>query len=385
MDYKANLFDYLAWRGDVSLQDSPFNEVDGMILARLSYAPFQLVMTEGIQQNGTVLQNRDLVREHYYELSMVMQQLIGHPDIKKEVLDITDIRLFDALSNSNRFKNLYIGNFVDMYDREKEIQFSGFVVKIAEKRYCVVYRGTDNTLIGWKEDLNMGFICPIPSQILAKDYLEDFALHVKGELVIAGHSKGGNLAAYAAAFCEEKIQKRIGTVYNYDGPGFDDSVLETDGYQRICKKIKTYVPQGSLVGMLLGHKEEHQVVHSSELFGPIQHDVYSWEILGPKFVYEDGVNSTSLYVDHAMKDWLSNMDKTQRERFVEAAFSLISETPDKTLAGIRENWLQNGMIILRSLKHMDNESREIIQEGMSLFFKSARNVNIHNSEDTAKE
>ncbi len=374
MEYKANLFDYLKWRGDVTMEQSPFNEIDGMILARLVYAPFGLVLTDGEQLSGSELPDRTLVREHYYELKSVMELLLAVPEIEKRVLDAEDVKLFAELAKSPRFMHLYLGDFIDLFDKKEEIQFAACVVRISDKLHCVTYRGTDSTLIGWKENFNMGFICPIRSQVLAKEYLEDFAEHVRGKLLLAGHSKGGNLASYAAAFCNVKIQKRIQTVYNYDGPGFEEKVLEEEGFQRICDRIRTFVPQASMVGMLLGHKEQHQVVHSTEVRVPIQHNMYSWEVLGTRFVYEESVNSTSVYLDHTMKDWLASMDIEKRERFVEAAYSLIADTPDKTLSGLLSNWKQNSKLVLRSLIQMDEESKKTISEGMSLFFKCARNA-----------
>ena len=385
MEYKANLFDYLNWRGDVTMEQSPFNEIDGMIFSRLSYAPFGLVAEDGVQFSGRELPDRKLLHGNFYSLGMMMHRLLAIKEIEKQVLENDDVRLFEALAESERFKNLYLGNFIDLYDEVEEIQFSAYVIKISEQQFCVTYRGTDSTLVGWKENFNMGFICPIISQTLAKAYLSAFAKSVKGELILAGHSKGGNLAAYAAAFTEEKIQKRILNVYNYDGPGFDDSVLESEGYQSICEKIRTFVPQASMVGMLLGHKEKHQVVHSTEIRGPIQHNVYSWEVLGARFVYEDSVNAASNYLDHTMKDWLGNMSREQREKFVEAVYSLISGTPDKTLAGMKSNWKVNSKLILHSLVNMDEESRNIISEGMALLFKSAKRATFGNFTENTKE
>lgn len=385
MEYKANLFDYLAWRGDVTFEQSPFNEIDGMIFARLVYAPFDLVVPDYRQKTGKTLPDQSLVREQYYPIKLLMEQLLAASDLSEHVLDPEDVKLFDALAQSPRFMNLRVGNFVDIFDTVEEIQFAACVFEITPKRFCVTYRGTDSTLIGWKENFNMGFICPISSQILAKEYLEDFAKNVKGELILCGHSKGGNLASYAAAFCGEKVQKRILNIYNYDGPGFEEKVLEAEGFQRICDRIKTFVPQASMVGMLLGHKEEHQVVHSTEIRGPVQHNMYSWEVLGAKFVYEDSVNNASVYLDHTMKDWMASMDTEQRARFVEAVYSLISGTSDKTLAGMRSNWLQNSKIILHSLKNMDEESKKVISEGMSLFFKCAKKASFWSNTEHTKE
>lgn len=357
MDYKENLFDYLKRSGGIKFEEMPFHKIDGMILSRFSYAPF-----------GLVMQEED---DRFRRLKDVAEELLRCPRIEEEVLYAEDIKLIRMLGESRRFGDLLIGNYVDLYDREDEVQFSAITIRFGDGTCGIVFRGTDNTLIGWKEDLNMGFIFPIASQRYAKEYLEETAEKEEGSVRLMGHSKGGNLAVYAAAFCEEKVQARIVDVYNYDGPGFDDSVLESDGYERICEKIHTFVPQASVVGMLLGHKEEHQVVHSQEFRGPYQHNVYSWEVQGTEFSYESGVTKTSRYLDSTLKEWMANMDKEERELFVETVFSLLSDTTATTLQEMKKGWRENTQLILKSMKNMDEETKKHMKTGISLFMKCA--------------
>ncbi len=359
MEYKANLFDYLKWRGDISFKGSPFNKIDGMILSRFSYAPFELVFKNG--ENG------------FQRLSDVTEKMLARNDIENIVLDPEDVELFRLLGESGRFRDLMVGNFADRYDREDEVQFSAITIRFSEDTYGIAYRGTDNTLIGWKEDLNMGFILPVASQLYAKEYLEDIAKRTGASIVLMGHSKGGNLAVYAAAFCQEEVQGRIADVYNYDGPGFEESVLETEGYGRICERIHTFVPQSSVVGMLLGHKEEHQVVHSQEFRGLSQHNVYSWEVQGKEFLYEEDVTKKSRYLDNTMKNWIAGMDKEKREMFVEALYSLVSDTRAKTLKEMKNDWVENSQLIIKSMKNMDEGTKQYIKDGIALFIKCAWN------------
>jgi hypothetical protein len=358
MEYKTNLFDYLKWRGDLSFETSPFNHIDGMILSRFSYAPFGLVLPE----KG----------DFFCSVREVAEKLIKDSRTPENVLIEDDVELIRQLGESPRFSELMIGCYVDLYDRTDEVQFSAIALRFSEEEYGIVFRGTDNTLIGWKEDLNMGFEFPIASQRYAKEYLETFAEKYPGSYLLMGHSKGGNLASYAAAFCAPPVQERIRGVYNYDGPGFDESVLKEEGFKRICKRVYTYVPQGSVVGMLLGHLEEHQVVHSMEFRGPFQHNVYSWEVQGKDFIYEEGVTKTSKNLDLTMKTWMANMDREKRELFVEALFSLVADTNAKTFKDMKNDWMQNSQIIFKSMKQMDEETRTYIKEGIALFMKCAR-------------
>lgn len=353
------LFDYLDWRGDLPMDAVPFQEIDGMILSRFVYAPFHLTSLKSARQ--------------FVSVSGILKELLAIPNLSEKVLDEGDIALFKALEKSPRFCHLKIGNFVDLFDTERELQFSACSFAITPNLSCICYRGTDNTLIGWKENFNMGFSCPIPSQELALQYFESYAKSTTASLILAGHSKGGNLAAYASAFCQPDIQQRIETVYSYDGPGFVAKILSAPEYLSICQKIHTYVPQSSMVGILLGHKEEHSIVHSMETRIPFQHNIYSWCIYGTSFVLEDTLSDTSRYFDSTMRDWLSSMSYEQRERFVEAVFSIVSSTNARTLDDLKTNLLSNSKRIFQNMRSLDDETKKDISEGLSLFLQSAKN------------
>lgn len=359
MNTGYTMFDYLDWRGDLPMTAIPIQEIDGMILSRFVYAPFHL----------TSLKNA----KHFVKVSKIIKELLSIPNLSDKVLDLEDIALFRALKKSPRFFNLKIGNFVDLFDAKRQLQFCACTFEITPNLSCICYRGTDNTLIGWKENFNMCFSCPIPSQKLALQYFENYAQHSDNPFMLIGHSKGGNLAVYASAFCSPQLQQRIQTVYSYDGPGFVSKILTTPEYLSICNKIHTYVPQSSIVGMLLGHKEVHSIVHSMESKIPFQHNVYSWCIYGTSFIFEDTLSDTSRYFDSTMQDWLASMSYKQREHFVEGIFSIISSTNVKTLDEFRNNLLGNSKIIFQSMRSLDNETKTVISEGLSLFMKSAKN------------
>ena len=151
----------------------------------------------------------------------------------------------------------------------------------------------------------MGFVFPVPAQELAVDYIEKIASRHSENMLVGGHSKGGNLAVYSAAFCSEAVQNRIEIVYNFDGPGFDEKVLQKDGYKRICNKVNTFVPQSSVVGMLLNHEERYIIVHSTQL-GLLQHDLYSWSVQIDSFICLEAVDNTGRFIDYTLKAWIAN-------------------------------------------------------------------------------
>ena len=307
----TTLFDYLSWRGDLPLSADPFHEVDGVILARFTYMPFHRVLQRDSLTPTTV--------------EAVCRALLALPDIETAVRRRGDTDLLRALVESPRYKGMVLTAYADRLDAESQTQFSAITVKLEEGHYCVAYRGTDNTLIGWKEDFNMAFICPVPAQLSAVKYLERIAAGTDGALMLGGHSKGGNLAVYAGAFCSEAAQQRIELVYNFDGPGFDQKILDQAGYEAICPRVRTFVPQSSVVGMLLGHEEQYTVVHSQET-GLTQHNIYTWDVERESLSYLDTVTHGSRFIDRTLKDWLAGMSVEQRAVLVDTVYEVMQQT-----------------------------------------------------------
>lgn len=216
----------------------------------------------------------------------------------------------------------------------------------------------------------MSYLCPIPGQITAAEYVHRMAALTEGRLILCGHSKGGNLAVYAGAFCGEEIQERIDAVYNYDGPGFFEDVLQSGGYRGICGKIHTFIPQFSVVGMLLGRGEKSSVVHSTEN-GLHQHDMYSWEMRGPGFVHLGTVTGGSRFVDSALTGWIAEMTPEQFELFADAIYKVMEDTNAKTLHQMRENLFDTVVSIVHSVGDMDEDTRRAVMECVKLLVINA--------------
>ncbi|MBO5479296.1 MAG: DUF2974 domain-containing protein [Clostridia bacterium] len=243
----ANIFDYLIWRGDLSVNQSEFNEIDNLILARFSYFPFDNILKENetitIEEAGKRFEKLDIEKE--------------------KILQKEDIDLFPALAKSKRFSQMKITKYINKVSQEEEKQFSAITILMPDDTTYISFRGTDNTLVGWKEDFNMSFQEKVPSQLDAVEYTKQVANQYSNLLRIGGHSKGGNIAVYAASFCSSDIQDRIINVYNNDGPGFHETVISNPKYQRILPKVHTFVPQTSIIGRLLYHEENYTVVQST--------------------------------------------------------------------------------------------------------------------------
>ncbi len=351
----TNILDYLLWRGDIAFENDPFNEIDGAICARLSYLPFERILKAGEE----------------ITLKNAAEKMLKIENIEEKVLIKDDYKLIKALKESNRYNSAYAFGFVHKTDRQSQTQFCALTLRLSDNLFCVCFRGTDNTLIGWKEDFNMGLMCPVPAQRSAAEYLEKILSGFDNKFIIAGHSKGGNLAVYSAAYCREDLKNKITAVYNYDGPGFTDTVLESDGYKNICKRVNTFVPQSSVVGMLLGHKENFFTVHS-ENSGLMQHDIYSWDVEGKNFIFLESVNNSSVFVDSTVKAWFSDLTPYQLEVFVEAVFKVANETNAETLHEMGEKWFDSAVSVLKSVKNLDETTRKTAMEAIKILLKSTK-------------
>lgn len=353
----ANIFDYLEWRGDLIMEKAQFNHVDALILSRLSYIPF----------DGIVL-SRDFPR---ISISKAADIFFTLNEPAYEVYMPQDADLLKVLAESRRFKDMKLSGYVNEVDYESQKQFSAVMIDIEDGTHFISYRGTDDTLVGWKEDFNMSFMTPVPAQKEAARYLEKAAETVPGHIRLGGHSKGGNLAVYAASFCTEAIQERIVEVYNNDGPGFDSAVTAGKGYLNVSKKIKTFIPQSSIVGMLLEHEEEYIIIHSTQI-GLLQHDVYSWKVMRDNFICLDTVTNSSKFIDKTLKDWLSVLEAEQRAQFIEAIFGIFTATNAQTLKGLTANWYKNALLVLKSLKDMDEPVKQAVSQVLLLLIKAAK-------------
>ncbi len=352
----ANIIDYLVWRGDLSFERDPLNEVDGAILARLTYQRFEML--------DEPLENKTL--------SSAVERILSIPGIEEKTLFKNDYDFMKKIVISPRFKDLVIINYTDIIQKENQTQFSALTLLDDKNNTLLVfYRGTDNTLVGWQEDFNMAFVTPLPGQIKAVEYLEEMSGKTDGRIYVGGHSKGGNLAVYAGAFAPEKLQDRIERVFNYDGPGFEEKIIKEGGFDRMKGRISTFVPQSSVVGMLLEHEEDYTIVHSERTF-IMQHDIYSWDVEGKSFQILEEVDDSSRFVDLTLKEWLKNMDKDEREAFVEGIFTVMEKGNYSTLREMKENWLSSGMNMIKGAMELTPEQRKSVTEALSLLLKSSK-------------
>ena len=350
----ACILDYLDWRGDLPLQAVPFCEVDAVILTRLSYLPFGGVVGEAPVSLG--------------DAAARVRRLLGPEGDGREVRNGRDFLLLDALVDSPRFSVLSLAGYVERFDKEAEKQFSAITVLLPDGIF-VAYRGTDGTVIGWKEDFNMGLADHVPAQTDAVAYLEEAAGRYPGTIRVGGHSKGGNLAVYAAAFCAPEIQARILSVQNNDGPGFPDAVAARESFRRILPRVHTYLPQSSVVGLLMGHGEAYTIVHSTNS-GLKQHDMYSWEVARDHLAVAEGFTEGSRFFDATVKNWFAAMPVEQRKELIDGIYSVITSSDAEAVAELRGG--KSALTMLKAAAELDEETRHVVFEAFRAFFSSAK-------------
>lgn len=358
----ANILDYLDWRGDLTLEQSPFNEVDNLILAELSFVQFDGIVP-GVGE-GEAVMLKDAA-EQYFDVC----HPDGAPSMGVLVPDAIPVML-RKMAASERFGSMKLNAYVDQFDMKSEKQFAALSVECGDGTVYLSFRGTDDTIIGWKEDFNLACLPEIPAQKEAVEYAAAVAgMYPRTKLRLGGHSKGGNLAVYAAVFCPAAVQKKIESVWSNDGPGFHSSLLEEPGHQRIAEKITTIVPKSSVVGMLLAHDEDYTVVDSDQQ-GLMQHDGFSWQLMGARFVHLRNVDRHARIHDQVIREWVQNMSQEQRQRFTDGLFSILEASGAVTLSDLKDEGLKSAAAMIKAMTTMDKDTREALHHATKLLFKS---------------
>ena len=333
----GTLFDYVLWRGDLTFEQAPFNEVDSLIFSLLSYVDFKGIVSEW----------------HFSEPISLQAAATGffmrNPDPRKTSIGLIvpkDIlRLLKAVKETKRFRRVGMLAYVNRIDLEEQTQFSAVTFLLGTGESVVAFRGTDDTIVGWKENFNMSFMDVVPAQKHATEYLNTAAQYIPDKLYVTGHSKGGNLSVYSAVHADSEAKKRILSVWNFDGPGFRDRILNDPNYLKMKPQIKTLLPESSLVGMLLEHEDDYIVIKSRQK-GFLQHNGLNWEVMGSGFIRLKSISSESRRTDKTLKQWVETMTLEQREQLCEALYRILSSDHALTLTdlvSVKNRWLIRGL------------------------------------------
>lgn len=338
---------YIMYFKDVTFDESPFNDVDNVIFSSLIYINFDNLIDKPLTLK---------------ELGKKFFNVIDYKEIKKEPVVVRrTIDNFELLFNGHRYKDIVISDYQKIIDDEK--QFCAMKLKSKYFTY-IVYQGTDDSVIGWKEDFQMIYKFPVPSQQMAIDYINRVIKFSDRNIIVGGHSKGGNLAMTAGMCCKKSIKRRIKTVYNNDGPGFRLRQINSHDYKEMLPKLKTFVPEESVVGLMLRHTKNIKVIKSSGR-GIFQHNLNNWKCYGPILI-EGKLSKNSEELDKKVLSWLNRHDDDKRKKLVDTLFDTLNSCDITLISQLRQFKLSRVLRIIKLSKDIDKESKDLVLSALKV-------------------
>lgn len=351
----GTILDYLREYGDYSLEEKPFSDVDSLVISQFSYLKFDGIVP-GPEEGRAPVSVAQIAAHADYD------HLYADERYRKD-----NTALFTGVLKSRRFGEMRLWNYVNQIEPEQESQFSAVVCGLSEEIVYVVFRGTDENIVGWKEDLNLAFSEPVPGQRRSVAYLTQAAQTFSGPFYVGGHSKGGNLAVYASMHCGLEVRERIAAIYDHDGPGFRPEVRMQGAWPEIEGRIHKTVPRSSLVGMILYTDGDYQVVESKTI-GPAQHNPYTWLVDGDVFRIVDEIRPGQKFLDQAINDWILSLDQEQMHVFVDALYRVVQASEADNLIDFTAHWFHSIQRIGKAMSEVDEETADVVMQIMRALF-----------------
>jgi hypothetical protein len=347
----SNIIDYAQGLKAYSFDKVFFKDLDVLALTEVAYLPFEQIITEG-----------EITLE---KLAQYYTTLNGEKGEILSVITTPRIDLLRILGCSARYGTIEAFDFINKIDSNIERQFSAITYRLEDEKYLVVFRGTDENLIGWKEDFHMTFMHEIPAQQSAHQYLEKRMIEYPGEYIVSGHSKGGNLAIYACSKLDEEKQNSVTGIYAFDAPGLHESLLESEGFLRIKDRIASYIPQDSMVSVLLEPPVNAKVVKSNAIL-LLQHDTFSWEVGQIDFVQIENQSQLSIHADKVISSWLDTMSNNEKQEFSDVIFDVFLESGINKFADITIDTPKKIINIVNNMTRLTSEQKKMT---IQVFFK----------------
>lgn len=376
LKYEKNttIIDYILWRGDITFDKDPFNYVDSLIFSELSYVNFDQVLDEEMT------------------ISSAYEKYLKHNKLKDVLSEFSFINntviLLALMAQTKRYQNLLLTNYKSIFNYEKEEQFCAINIILPNDIIYVSFRGTDDTILGWKEDFNMTYMMEIPSQRDAVTYLNNsytlytskngiFSLFKKPKLILGGHSKGGNLAVYSAVKADKKIKAYIEAIHNFDGPGFHQEFLDSDDYQEIKHKILNFKPKGSLFGNLL-KQDSKTIIVNTIVSSLMQHSGLNWQVRGKKLCVIDELEENATKLSEKIDELLDTLDFNEREVLWNSLFKVLNDSNITMIDDLTSVKVSNIISGLKTLSEIDSKNRKILIDFLTMMVKHSSNVVIGN-------
>ena len=353
-----NMIDYIGWRGDITFREKGINDIDNLIFSELAYTDMRSFYKTDDDYSMTVAEIYDAYKRDGIDQSKMMNDPL--PVLREAAC-------------SERFKNVRVYWYRDVTNADMQTQFAAVTFVYREDEAYVAFRGTDNTVIGWRECFNMSYLSETPGQNKAVEYLNMVGRLFDGALYIGGHSKGGNFAVYASAFCDDEIKKRIVRVYSNDGPGFLSEVSDSEDYLSVVDKIRKVVPESSLVGNLLDDKVTNNYI-TSRAKGFAQHDPYTWNVFGARFEVSKKQDNASVFVKDTLSRWLSSLNDENKKIVVDTVFGTLDDMGVKSFSELGENIFATIITLFKSVSKIEADSKAYLQSTVKKLVKAGREV-----------
>ena len=345
----SHIVSYVKRQQEKTFGDEPFNEVDALVLAQFIY-----LKLDGLVP--TISQKKEAV--YLYELADIMDydKVFADERYRKD-----NVELFHAMAESKRFRRMRMNYFSDITSVLAETQFSAMTVFLENGPTVIIYRGTDETMVGWKEDFNMSFKEPVTGQSLSALYLQQISKLLEGDFTVLGHSKGGNFAVYASMNVDEKVQNRIEKVYSFDSPGFRPEILESVDFNRIKDRIIKYLPHSSIFGVLLQSKENYQIVECFSI-GVLQHNPYNWQVDGSEFKKLDKLDRGSVFLSETYNEWLYSLTDEELHAYSEIWYRIMQEANITTMLEFTKEPGKTLTSLIDAIRETDAQTKEMAKE-----------------------
>lgn len=354
-----NILNYVKGVGSYTFDKLVLTPLDFLALTEIAYLPY-----DDILKSGECLTIAELAQIYIKENGFSGEIL--------SVITKPRIELLSLMGATERYKHIHANHFINDISPETSKQFSAITYNLFFG-HLVVFRGTDENLTGWKEDFQMTYMNEVPAQVAAYDYLQECLDRVSGKIWVAGHSKGGNMAIFASSKIRPEDRDRIQSILAFDAPGLHDSILSSEGFLAIKEKIISYVPQDSVVSVLLGEPVNSQVVKSKG-FLLLQHDTFTWEVSYLDFVKADGQSALSTHTDKTISELLGRMTLEDKKDFTDLIFTLFSDADIYKFGDITTNTPQKLIQILNSMANLSTEQRKLASRVIGEFFGTQADI-----------
>lgn len=350
-DRKRSIFEYLVTQGKLSFRESSFNEIDALVLSVLAYLNFSNVNTREIVTFTEAMKSVNQLPE---------QQRFEGPtvDLMKLVVSLAN----DA-AKTLRYQDMGVFHYSHITDEREEIQFAAITFVLPDQTAFISYRGTDNTLVGWKEDFNMSFMHGVPSQLKATEYAAETAERLSLPLRLGGHSKGGNLAVWAGTYMPVEYQQRILHIYSNDGPGFTKEFLHCPQYLKVRNRISFFVPVSSMVGVLMEHDEYISICSTNPFI--FQHDPFSWIVEDSHFQYSEAKTLYTRQLERIINSWIQAMTPVEREELITMFYDMLTSSHAKTIDDLDKAKIKSFLAMQKTFHKMETKKQKQLVRSLS--------------------